>query len=403
MTTLGNIIKLDGTLQHAQWGGREFIPELFKLPNTVGRPFSEVQFDAQSPVSSAQDQSLEQLIQQYPGIYLGKKSLQAFGPKLPFILRILDVDSPLSIHVHPNKQQAENGFAREQACGIGLTSPYRTYKDTNHKPEFIVALTDFWQLHGLRSMHGIQKTFQQEPSLEKLLEPIKHGGTRLIIESILNLDESGLDTVLTPLIEKYMTSYRNQSLPPTTHHYWVMHCTARTLLKGEPLTPGILLIYAMNLVHIPPGGSVYTSPSTMHAHLKGQAIEVCANSQNILRIGLTSERIDQNEFFKVAHLNPSPAEIIYGIPMPDGGLAYKAPIHDFKLNQYHWQADSKYTIPEYPSPRFWFIYEGHCSVQSEKDFTLLSQSEMLFQKPNTPLSIQTSKDCRIFMVTTEIT
>ncbi|VEH67696.1 mannose-6-phosphate isomerase [Rodentibacter pneumotropicus] len=148
------IYKLTGVLQHYIWGGEHYIPQLLNLSAEENQHYAEWWLGAHTSapaIIEVDDKSvaLTEFLQQNPTA-LGDRSREIFGEELPYLLKILDVAKPLSIQLHPTKQQAEIGFAKENAAGIDLKDPKRTYKDNNHKPEMMIALSDFWLLHGFK-------------------------------------------------------------------------------------------------------------------------------------------------------------------------------------------------------------------------------------------------------------
>ena len=154
------LLPLAGAVQHYDWGGREFIPSLLGRANPGGLPFAELWFGAhpRGPATVVVDGApvgLDALVAAAPVEVLGESDARRFGGRLPYLLKILDARTMLSLQAHPSLAQARAGFARENDAGIPLEAPTRTYRDDRHKPEVHAALTDFWMLHGFRPLDEI--------------------------------------------------------------------------------------------------------------------------------------------------------------------------------------------------------------------------------------------------------
>ena len=171
------IFKIKGCIQHYAWGGNTFIPELLGIANPNLEPCAEYWLGAH-PSASAQildsedAKTLIELITKDPSETLGEAIFNQFG-ELPYLLKVLDVKQMLSIQVHPTKQEAALGFDREEAAGIPINAANRNYKDRNHKPEVMVALSDFWLLHGFKERDLLEKTLEEVPEFNILLPLFK--------------------------------------------------------------------------------------------------------------------------------------------------------------------------------------------------------------------------------------
>jgi mannose-6-phosphate isomerase class I len=164
------VLPLHGVVQHYDWGGYDFIPKLLGIANSERKPFTELWMGAHPKAPATADVAglampLDQLIAEVPDRILGPPAIARFGGRLPYLFKVLDVASMLSIQVHPTKEQAAAGFARENAAGIDLGAAERNYKDDNHKPEVAVAVTDFWMLHCFRPLEQIAEALRKVPEL----------------------------------------------------------------------------------------------------------------------------------------------------------------------------------------------------------------------------------------------
>jgi mannose-6-phosphate isomerase len=172
------LFKLQGCVQHYDWGGFDFIPKLLGAPHPAPRPCAEfwlgVHASGPSLIMSAEGSvPLPEFIKQSPEGILGCDVAARFGNHLPYLLKILDARKMLSIQAHPTLSQARDGFAAEELAGVPLTASTRNYKDTNHKPEVHVALTDFWMLHGFRPLEEIAAILAEHPGIRSLFPTLR--------------------------------------------------------------------------------------------------------------------------------------------------------------------------------------------------------------------------------------
>ncbi|MCB0634498.1 MAG: mannose-6-phosphate isomerase, class I, partial [Lewinella sp.] len=178
-----NFIPLEGVVQDYAWGGYYFIPELKGKENTAEQPQAELWMGAHNRGPSLMQingysQRLDDWIASDPEQILGKRVAHRFQNSLPFLFKILDVRKMLSIQAHPTKGAAVAGFQRENERGIPLTAHHRNYKDDNHKPEIMVALTDFWLLHGFRTAEAIAQVLEEVPELNIFRKVFAQKGIR---------------------------------------------------------------------------------------------------------------------------------------------------------------------------------------------------------------------------------
>ena len=168
------VLKLEGKLQYYDWGGNSFLSQLLRIPNPTQKPFAEYWMGAHEQASAelmaAGDRKirLNEYIKAFPDQTIGSSTWNRFG-RLPYLLKILDVKDMLSIQVHPTKENAEKEFESENKKAVGLKEPQRNYKDDNHKPELMYALSEFWLLHGFKSGELLLATLERVPELSFLV------------------------------------------------------------------------------------------------------------------------------------------------------------------------------------------------------------------------------------------
>ena len=317
---MSGIYRLKGTVKHYDWGGFSFIPSLLKIENKEHRPFAEYWMGTHSLGNS--------LVELPDG---GEKVLSDLAPNLPYLLKVLDVKNMLSIQVHPSKAAAEIEFARENAEGIPLDSPKRNYKDDNHKPEMLVALSDFWLLHGFKPEKELVYTLLNVVELRELLPVFNQSGYAGLYKYVMEMPQEEVNRVLQPLIDNIVPLYNEGNQDKGNEDFWAARA-ALTFSGNGNIDRGIFSIYLFNLVQLKKGEALFQGAGLPHAYLEGQNVELMANSDNVLRGGLTAKHIDVNELLKHVKCGPTVANILKGEVIDKYGVLYKTPVPDFELS-----------------------------------------------------------------------
>lgn len=295
------IYKLKGKVQHYAWGGFDFIPSLIGIHNADNKPCAEYWMGAHPSAPSmvlaeGKEYALNAVIQSNPATYIGSKTFEQFG-ELPYLFKVLDVKDMLSIQVHPTKAEAVKGFEAEETAGIPIDAPHRNYKDKNHKPEVMVALSKFWLLHGFKKKDALSQTLQTTPEFKDLIPVFESGGYKALYEKVMRMPQPAVDALLLPLVESAMAMKAAGTINRNDPAWWVSK-----LFEGQSelsnLDKGIFSIYFFNIVEMEPGDAIFQAAGVPHAYLEGQNIELMANSDNVLRGGLTPKHIDVPELLK---------------------------------------------------------------------------------------------------------
>lgn len=322
---------LKGKVQHYAWGGKEFIPSLLGISNAEQRPFAEywlgVHPGAPATVKLSDNAStgLPDLIRSQPSRYLGKR-VSAHFTDLPYLLKILDVKDMLSIQVHPSKEEAIKGFDRENAMGIPQDASHRNYKDNNHKPEMMLALGDFWLLHGFRPKAELAEILERVEELSVLLPVFEISGYKGLYQYVMELPQEGVNKMLEPLSARILPEYVQGKLQKNDPHFWA----ARAMVTyPDSFDRGIFSIYFFNLVHLTEGQSVFQGAGLPHAYLEGQNVELMSNSDNVLRGGLTPKFVDVAELIKHIQFEAVVPKILDG--GQDDEKIFACPVKDFSL------------------------------------------------------------------------
>ena len=330
------IFKLEGRIQHYAWGGYEFLPNLLQVPNPARKPFAEywmgAHLKAPSMISISDEvkKTLDEFIGADPHGMLGDATAAVFG-RLPYLFKILDVKDMLSIQVHPTKKDAVAAYEEENLREISPDDPKRNYKDDNHKPELMYALSEFWLLHGFKTPEKLQKILGGFPELAFLQPVFQKEGYAGLYRYVMELDQLKVNDALQPLLDRIIPLYEKGLIAKTDESFWAARA-AVTFNEPGKIDRGIFSIYMFNLVHLKAGEAVFQDAGIPHAYLEGQNVEIMANSDNVLRGGLTPKHIDVPELLKHVKCEPLVPAIILGIPSGnEGEEVFLTPATDFEL------------------------------------------------------------------------
>ena len=301
------------------------IPTLLGVPASGG-PQAELWLGAHpSAPSMVNGRSLEALIAESPGPLLGREVERRFGPRLPFLLKVLAAAKPLSLQAHPSRSQAEAGFAREEAAGVPRAAAHRNYKDANHKPELLCALTPFRALCGFRRVDETKALLSGlgVPTLTPLVETLSRGGLEGLFERVMTLPAAER----APLVKAVVSACASR--PPGG---FSAECANAVALEREyPGDVGVIGALLLNLVTLKPGEALALGAGNLHAYLEGTGVELMANSDNVLRGGLTPKHVDVPELLRVLDFSDGPVAIV--VPQGAPEAVYPTPFPDFRLSR----------------------------------------------------------------------
>jgi mannose-6-phosphate isomerase len=341
------LVKIRPAVQHYDWGGTEALPALLGVSNPDRKPFAELWYGAHPKAPSLAETErggipLDALIAEDPQGWLGEAALRRFGSALPFLFKVLDARRMLSIQVHPAREQACEGFERENALGIPIHAPHRNYRDRNHKPEVHAAQSEFWMLHGFRPLEQIGAWMESTPEARAVMPEfparLREAGDdrqrraallRELYTHIMHLPQERVDELLDQLLERLE---KTGPWPPETPGHWALRAAREFPLPGGRRDRGIFSIFLLNLVRLRPGQGTFQPAGVLHAYLQGTTVELMANSDNVLRGGLTPKHVDVAELLRVVRFEDGPVEVLEG--EPDGGdeRVYRTEAEDFELS-----------------------------------------------------------------------
>ena len=330
MLTIG---LMKNTVQKYAWGSTSAIQELLGQTNSVPEPAAELWMGAHPKAPSRVQYkgrwvSLADLISGHPQDILGKQIAKKFNNQLPYLFKVLAAARPLSIQAHPGLEQARKGFDIENNKGVAPDAAHRNYKDANHKPECICALSSFWALYGFRDIAEILALMGKicpvglSSELEQLQNHPDPGGLKFFFTQLMTMKTGQKKQVINEAIH-----HSKRLLEKNPAFQW----TAR-LAAEYPADIGLLAPLFLNLIRLKPGQALFLPAGELHAYLEGTGIELMANSDNVLRGGLTSKHIDVPELLKVLNFAPRPVEILRAIPKDGMEKIYPSLAQEFVLS-----------------------------------------------------------------------
>ncbi|MFI9602566.1 mannose-6-phosphate isomerase, class I [Streptomyces sp. NPDC052043] len=319
--------RLDNTIRPYAWGSTTAIPHLLGVEPS-GEPQAELWMGAHPGAPSRTPRgTLAEVIEAGPEEELGARTVAKFGPRLPFLLKILAAGAPLSLQVHPDLEQAKEGYADEERRGVPVDAPHRNYKDANHKPELVCALTEFDGLCGFRAPNRAAD----------LLDALGVDSLKPYIDVLrARPEEAALREVLTALL----TADREEMAGTVAEAAAACarlggdHAPYAGIARHYPGDPGVLAAMLLNHFRLKPGEAVFLGAGIPHAYLDGLGVEIMANSDNVLRCGLTPKHVDVPELLRIVRFEARDPGVLRPEADPDGEEVYDTPVDEFRLSRY---------------------------------------------------------------------
>lgn len=370
--------KLINSVQNYAWGSKTALTDLYGIANPQNQPMAELWMGAHPKSSSKiQDEagdtrSLRDVIEANKPALLGQHVAERFG-ELPFLFKVLCADQPLSIQVHPNKQASEEGFARENAAGIPLDAAERNYKDPNHKPELVFALTPFLAMNAFREFSEIVSLLQPvsgaHTAIAHFLENPNEERLSELFASLLNMQGEEKSRALAVL----KAAVASQQGEP-----WQ---TITFIEQFYPDDSGLFSPLLLNVVKLNPGEAMFLFAETPHAYLQGVALEVMANSDNVLRAGLTPKYIDIPELVANVKFVGKPAGELLTQPVKqESALDFPIPVADFAFSLH--DLSTHETPLAQQSAAILFCVEGEAVLRRGDERLVLKPGESAFVAAN---------------------
>lgn len=365
MKTIG-ILK--NTIQEYAWGSRDAIAKLLGEKAPSENPQAELWMGAHPKAPSLvrlSDRwvSLDTLLDQDPVGILGQAVSKRFNGKLPFLFKVLSAAQPLSIQAHPSLAQAQKGFDRENRLGIPIDAQNRNYRDANHKPECICALAPFWAMVGFRKPRDIIALMEAAwpedalPELKPLRGESGPDGMKHFYQAIMKIDDTRKQHLIGSLIDNIHLKTDLNSV-----FEWVSK-----LYDAYPSDMGVLSPMILNLIRLKPGQALFLPAGMPHAYLEGLGIELMANSDNVLRGGLTNKHIDIPELMQTLEFRSGEPEILLPKKISECELRYFAGSAEFELSRLVVKNGRVFTSAAERSVELLICVEGEAVAEISKD------------------------------------
>ncbi|MEU1330452.1 mannose-6-phosphate isomerase, class I [Streptomyces sp. NPDC005865] len=319
--------RLSNTIRPYAWGSTTAIAELVGAEPT-GEPQAEMWMGAHPGAPSRTDRgALNEVVDADPERELGPAAVSKFGPRLPFLLKLLAAGAPLSLQVHPDLAQAKEGYEDEERRGVPIDAPHRNYKDANHKPELICALTPFAGLCGFRDPAETADLLEAldvdslKPYVDLLHAQPEEAALREVLTAVLSADpEQMAETVTEVTAAARRLGGAHEPYADIAHHY--------------PGDPGVIAAMLLNHVQLQPGEALFLGAGVPHAYLDGLGVEIMANSDNVLRCGLTPKHVDVPELLRIVRFEATDPGVLRPEASVDGEEVYETPIDEFRLSRF---------------------------------------------------------------------
>ncbi|WP_274369539.1 mannose-6-phosphate isomerase [Morganella morganii] len=368
------MLKMQNQVQFYDWGSHTAMTEMYGYPNPDKQPMAELWMGAHPKASSVVTDScgnscsLYDFIAGDPQSALGDKINRRFH-RLPFLFKVLSAAQPLSVQVHPDKAAAEAGFARENDAGIPLDSPVRNYKDDNHKPELVYALTPFRAMNAFRPLADIAGLLSEvapaHPAIGRFIASPSEENLSVLFTRLLSMSGETKERAIA-VLKSALNSRQGEP--------WD---TLRKMTEFYPDDNGLFTPLLLNVVELKPGEAMFLYARTPHAYLEGTALEVMANSDNVLRAGLTQKHIDVGELLNNLDFIPKHAKSLFMQPeYINNTEIFPIPVDDFSFSVM--KLHNQEMILENNSANILFCVEGHAVITTETEQLRVISGESVF-------------------------
>ncbi len=344
------MLRLHSEIRGYDWGSRDFIARVQGRPHPTAAPEAELWIGAHADSPSMVDGygRLDDLIRSAPTAYLGEHTVAQFGPRLPFLTKLLAAQEPLSIQAHPSSEQASAGF----------NDGNKSYIDPYHKPEMLVALTPFEAFCGFRDIAASIAALSalDLAELDPIVDALRHGSLREAVTLIYALESPA--TIVKEIADR--------------------HPTAARLAGHYPGDLGVVVTLLLNHMNLEPGQAVWMPAGTLHSYIEGAGIEAMAASDNVLRGGLTRKVVNVPELLQVLRFTPIEPPLVTPIALGPGVEYWPVPVPDFRLHRIRLTEGVETAKIDPAGPRTIFCLSGRVTVTDRPGELTLSGGESAF-------------------------
>ncbi|EHH0804278.1 mannose-6-phosphate isomerase, class I [Vibrio vulnificus] len=373
-----SIFKLENVIQNYVWGSQTAITELFGIDNPEQVPQAEIWMGTHPNGCSKLAHTgmlLSDFIQSDPANVLGDYTVERFGD-LPFLFKVLSAEKPLSIQVHPSREKAIEGYQKENLQGLQLTDSSRNYKDDNHKPELVYALTFYKAMNGFRTIEEIVSLFDQAKvetlrvDLEKLILQPTSTGLKAFFDVVMNLSAERKQRALAELLQAV-------DQPAKTAKAREAFELIKEFRQDYRDDIGLFSPLLLNIVELEPGEAMFLHAETPHAYVKGTGLEIMANSDNVLRAGLTPKHMDIAELIANTNFISTDRDKLILKPFNiENKTAYPIPVEDFSFEIVNVETTERRQYVR--SAEILFCIEGNCAIRHGSDVVTIAAGESVF-------------------------
>ncbi|EGQ8085097.1 mannose-6-phosphate isomerase, class I [Vibrio vulnificus] len=373
-----SIFKLENVIQNYAWGSQTAITELFGIDNPEQVPQAEIWMGTHPNGCSKLAHTgmlLSDFIQSDPANVLGDYTVERFGD-LPFLFKVLSAEKPLSIQVHPSREKAIEGYQKENLQGLQLTDSSRNYKDDNHKPELVYALTFYKAMNGFRTIEEIVSLFDQAKvetlrlDLEKLILQPTSTGLKAFFDVVMNLSAERKQRALAELLQAV-------DQPAKTAKAREAFELIKEFRQDYRDDIGLFSPLLLNIVELEPGEAMFLHAETPHAYVKGTGLEIMANSDNVLRAGLTPKHMDIAELIANTNFISTDRDKLILKPFNiENKTAYPIPVEDFSFEIVNVETTERRQYVR--SAEILFCIEGNCAIRHGSDVVTVAAGESVF-------------------------
>jgi len=373
---MNRIRLLRNPIRDYAWGSRTALAELMGRPSPAPQPEAELWMGAHPSAPSELREgsgwvSLLEYIRRAPEQVLGRQTAASFGPELPFLFKVVAPERALSIQTHPDARRAREGFERENAAGLALDEPCRNYRDPNPKPELLCALSRFDALCSFRPVSEILEGIgalgisRLGGLLAELRDAPGRGGLARFFAGIV----SGAPEERRRLADEIAEAATRAGGDPAALR-WV-----RQLASQHPGDAGVLAPLLLNIVELRPGQALFLPAGELHAYLHGIGVELMANSDNVLRGGLTHKHVDVSELLETLSFRQGRPPVLEPRTLARGEAVYETPAREFLLSVLRPGAETVVESVGRRSVEILFCAEGAAEVRDagRGDVTRLPQ------------------------------
>ena len=373
-----SLFKLNNVIQNYGWGSQDAMTRLFGIANPGNKPQAEIWMGAHPGGCSRISESgllLSDVIARDPVGVLGHYTCERFGG-LPYLFKVLAADKPLSVQVHPGRDKAKQGYSRENRTGISLNSENRNYKDDNHKPELVYALTFYKAMNGFRPIEDIVSLFEEAriTTLQKEIMALKDMPGKKSLQTfftrVMNLEGEEKGQAISELHQ----ASNSQAQTLKAREAFALVREFEVEYAGDI---GLFSPLLLNIVELEPGEAMFLHAETLHAYVKGTGLELMANSDNVLRAGLTPKHMDVAELIDNTRFEPTnPDTIKLEAINKENKVGFPIPVDDFDFEVI--TVDGQLERQFVRGPEILFCIEGKVDIQTDSTTLSLQAGESAF-------------------------